>query len=96
MNSVVLTRYGAISDDLTGQPKLRPGRTWLKEMRDLPGTEEVALLPEDVVAVNAIVARLRGQLRQKRVNDDLAAMREVLRYSNWRTKSNPGPEFPAP
>jgi hypothetical protein len=52
--------------------------TWLKEMRDLPGTEEVPLVPIDVVAVNAIVARLRGQLRPKRVNDDLTAMREPL------------------
>lgn len=52
--------------------------TWLKEMRDLPGTEEVPLVPMDVIAVNAIVARLRGQLRPKRVNDDFTSMREAL------------------
>lgn len=52
--------------------------TWLKEMRELPGTEEVPLVPMDVVAVSALVARLRGQLRPKRVEDDLEAMRAAL------------------
>lgn len=52
--------------------------TWLKEMRDLPGVDEVEPAPMDVVAVNAIVARLRGQLSPKRVNEDLLMMREEL------------------
>lgn len=52
--------------------------TWLKEMRELPGTEEVPLVGMDVVAVNAIAARLRGQLRANRINDELTAMRQAL------------------
>lgn len=52
--------------------------TWLKEMRDLPGAEEAPLAPTDVVAVNAIVERLHGQLRPSRVSDDLTAMRDTL------------------
>lgn len=32
----------------------------------------------DFVAVNAIVARLRGQLRANRINDELSAMRQAL------------------
>lgn len=52
--------------------------TWLKEMRELPGTEEVPLVGMDVVAVNAIVARLRGQLRPNRVTGDLTKVREAL------------------
>jgi hypothetical protein len=52
--------------------------TWLKEMRELPGTEEVPLAGMDVAAVNVIVARLRGQLRPNRVGDDLEKMREAL------------------
>ncbi|PKV98893.1 DEAD/DEAH box helicase [Nocardia fluminea] len=52
--------------------------TWLKEMRDLPGAEEVPLVPMDVVAVNAIVARLRGQLRPKQTNIELTGMSEAL------------------
>ena len=52
--------------------------TWLKEMRDLPGVEEVPLVPVDVVAVNAIVARLRGQLRTKQVTAALTEMLEAL------------------
>lgn len=52
--------------------------TWLKEMRELPGAEEVPLASMDVVAVNAIVARLRGQIRPNRVAEDLTKMREAL------------------
>lgn len=52
--------------------------TWLKEMPDLPGSEAVPLAPMDVVAVNAITARLRGQLRRNRVMDDLEKMREAI------------------
>lgn len=47
-------------------------------MRDLPGTEEVPLVLADVVAVNAIVARLRGQLRPKQLNTALTEMSEAL------------------
>lgn len=52
--------------------------TWLKEMRELPGTEEIALAPGDIAAVNQVVARLRGRLRTKQVNADLAEMQEAL------------------
>ncbi|QUX26880.1 DEAD/DEAH box helicase [Nocardiopsis akebiae] len=52
--------------------------TWLKEMRELPGAEEVPLVPVDVVAVNAIVARLRGQLKPNRLKEDLKGMQEAL------------------
>ena len=52
--------------------------TWLKEMRQLPGTEEISLASMDVVAVNEIAARLRGQLRPDRVTADLTKMREDL------------------
>lgn len=52
--------------------------TWLKEMSELPGAEEVPLVSMDVVAVNAIGARLRGQLRPQRVTDDLTNMCEAL------------------
>lgn len=52
--------------------------TWLKEMRELPGAERAQEVPMDVVAVNAIVTRLRGQLRPKRIKEDLEAMREAL------------------
>lgn len=52
--------------------------TWLKEMRELPGTEEVPLVPGDVVAVNQVVARLRGQLKLKQINAALTEMQEAL------------------
>ncbi|AQX14517.1 MULTISPECIES: DEAD/DEAH box helicase [Tessaracoccus] len=52
--------------------------TWLKEMRDLPGAEEVPLVPMDVVAVNAVVARLRGQLKPNKINAALTEMQEAL------------------
>lgn len=52
--------------------------TWLKEMRVLPGTDEVSLVAVDVVAVNAIVARLRGQLRTTQINATLTEMAEGL------------------
>lgn len=52
--------------------------TWLKEMRELPGTAEVPLASMDVAAVNAIGARLRGQLRPNRITGDLKKMREAL------------------
>lgn len=52
--------------------------TWLKEMREFPGSEAMPLLGMDVVAVNAIAARLRGQLRANRIHDDLSAMQQAL------------------
>lgn len=52
--------------------------TWLKEMRDLPGAEEAALVPSDVVAVNHVVARLRGQLKPKKITTALTEMQEAL------------------
>jgi hypothetical protein len=55
-----------------------PRVTWLKEMRDLPGVESLPMSSADTVAVNAIVARLRGQFRPGKVRDDLEAMRDAL------------------
>ncbi|MCC3332967.1 DEAD/DEAH box helicase [Nocardia abscessus] len=52
--------------------------TWLQEMRELPGEEEVPLVPMDVVAVNAIAARLRGKFRPNRITDELKEMRLAL------------------
>lgn len=54
---------------------------WLKEMRGFPGAEEVPLASADVVAVNAIVARIRGQLRPNRVSDELQEMRDAVAQS---------------
>lgn len=52
--------------------------TWLKEMRDLPGAEDVPLVPEDIAAVNQVVARLRGQLKPKQISAALIEMQEDL------------------
>lgn len=52
--------------------------TWLKEMRELQGSEEVPLVGMDVVAVNAITARLRGRLRPNQIHDELSDMRQAL------------------
>lgn len=51
---------------------------WLKEMRELPDAEEVPLVPEDIVAVNKIVASLRGRIRSNKINDDLTEMQEAI------------------
>lgn len=65
--------------------------TWFKEMRELPGTEEVPLVAEDIVAVNYVVARLRGQLKSKQINSALAEMQddvaqdEATRYERGLT-----------
>jgi hypothetical protein len=59
--------------------------TWLKEMPDLPGTEAFPLSAMDVVAVNAIAARLRGQLRRNRVSEELVTMREALSQADATT-----------
>lgn len=52
--------------------------TWLKEMKELPGAEEVPLAAADVVAVNNIVARLTGNLKPNKIKDDLTEMRKWL------------------
>lgn len=52
--------------------------TWLREMRELPGAEEVPLVLEDIVAVTQVVARLRGQIKPKRIITDLTDMQEAL------------------
>ncbi|WP_418908752.1 DEAD/DEAH box helicase [Glutamicibacter endophyticus] len=52
--------------------------TWLKEMRELPGAEEMTLAPEDIVAVNQVVARLRGRIRSKQFNDEITEMQEAI------------------
>lgn len=52
--------------------------TWLKEMKELPGAEEVPLAAADAVAVNNIVARLTGKLKPNKVKETLAEMREAL------------------
>ena len=52
--------------------------TWLKEMRELPDAESVPLVPEDIVAVNHVVARLRGRLKPKQINAALTEMQEGL------------------
>jgi hypothetical protein len=52
--------------------------TWLKEMPDLPGSDESTLSPADVHAVNAIVARLRGKPRPVTTKLELAEMQSQL------------------
>lgn len=52
--------------------------TWLKEMPELSGAEEVPLAPEDSVAVSQVVARLRGQPKSKQIKSDLAKMQEAV------------------
>lgn len=58
--------------------KASPRGTWLKEMKELPGTEEVSPATVDAVAVNNIVAKLTGNLKPNKVKDDLAGMCEAL------------------
>lgn len=52
--------------------------TWLREMLSLPAADEVELAPVDVVAVNEIVARLRGRLRVSAIKTELAEMQAAL------------------
>jgi hypothetical protein len=52
--------------------------TWFKEMRDLPGVEEIPLAGADAVAIKAVVARLTGQLKPDRIRTELAQVREAL------------------
>lgn len=51
---------------------------WLKEMPDLPDSDETVLNPADVIAVNAIVARLRGKPRSVKTRLDLGEMQTQL------------------
>lgn len=55
--------------------------TWLKEMKDLPETEEVPLAGADVVAINAIAARLKGKFKPNKIKIDLEDMRAGLAQS---------------
>lgn len=52
--------------------------TWIKEMRPLPGAEKVLLIPEDTLAVNQIVARLRGKLNLNRTKAEISEMQNAL------------------
>jgi hypothetical protein len=52
--------------------------TWLREMMPLPGAPEVDLAPMDVVAVNNIVARLRGKLKTSALRGELVEMQASL------------------
>jgi hypothetical protein len=52
--------------------------TWLNEMKQLPGTEEVPLAAADAVAINNIVARLSGQLKPTKIKGSLTEMCEAL------------------
>lgn len=52
--------------------------TWLKEMKELPGAEEMQLAQEDILAVNQVVARLRGRLKSKKFNVELTEMQEAI------------------
>lgn len=58
--------------------------TWLREMRDLPGSDKVPPVAMDVIAVNSIVARLRGQLKTKRLNADIKEMIDALNQEEAR------------
>lgn len=52
--------------------------TWLKEMKELPGAEEVPLAAADAVAIGTIVATLTGNLKPNKIKESLADMREAL------------------
>lgn len=52
--------------------------TWLTEMKDLPGAEEVGLAGADVVAINALVARLTGQFKPGAIKTALEQMCTAL------------------
>lgn len=55
-----------------------PRGTWIKEMRDLPGADELQLDAADGAAINEIVARLTGQFKPNKVQADLEKMRSGL------------------
>ena len=52
--------------------------TWLREMMPLPGAPDADLAPMDVVAVNNIVARLRGKLKTGALRAELVEMQAAL------------------
>ncbi|MDH3052540.1 DEAD/DEAH box helicase [Gordonia alkanivorans] len=52
--------------------------TWLKEMKELPGVDEIQAASEDILAVNQVVARLRGQNKRKQIKTELTEMQEAL------------------
>ncbi|MEI2713597.1 MAG: DEAD/DEAH box helicase [Nocardioides sp.] len=52
--------------------------TWLKEMKELPGAEEVPLAAADAVAVNNLVARLTGNFKANKIKENLAEMCAAL------------------
>lgn len=52
--------------------------TWIREMRDLPGVDAATPNEVDSVAINAIVARLRGQLKPNKIKASLEAMNAGL------------------
>ncbi|MEU6645886.1 DEAD/DEAH box helicase [Saccharomonospora sp. NPDC046836] len=56
--------------------------TWLKEMKEMPGAEEVPLAVADVVAINAIVAKITGKLKPNKIKEVLAEMCEALGQEN--------------
>ena len=55
--------------------------TWIKEMKDLPGAEDVPLAGADAVAINNIVATLTGQFKPNKIATGLQKMREGLSQS---------------
>jgi hypothetical protein len=52
--------------------------TWLREMLPLSSADEIEVAPMDVVAVNEILARLRGRLRPGVITAELAEMQAAL------------------
>lgn len=52
--------------------------TWLKEMLPLPGAPKAELAAMDIVAVNAIVARLRGKVKPASTKAELIEMQAAL------------------
>jgi hypothetical protein len=63
-----LIRQAALAADTRG--------TWLREMRDLPGTKEIPLDAADVIAINAVVTKLRNKshvARDKRYLETMLA-----------------------
>lgn len=52
--------------------------TWIKEMKEPPGAEEVTLTTADSVAVNNITARLTGNLKPNKIKEGLTRMRGAL------------------
>ncbi|MBS1691175.1 MAG: DEAD/DEAH box helicase [Actinobacteria bacterium] len=52
--------------------------TWLTEMKDLPGAEKIPLAGADVVAINALVARLSGQFKPGAIKTAVGQMCSAL------------------